>query len=94
MEKVRGRDRIDRVTLSLFAFTNVWLRTEEDRWKAISEVEKKFPKKVKKKRPIFTEDGSEAGMEEYYDYLFSDEVGAAPNIKLIEMAQKWKKRRM
>lgn len=34
-------------------------------------VEKKMPRRVKRKRPILLEDGTEAGgMEEYYDYIF------------------------
>lgn len=50
-----------------------------------------MPKRVKRKRPIVTDDGLEAGMEEFYDYLFPEEGGHAPNLKLLEMAHKWKK---
>jgi len=48
---------------------------------------------VKKKRPIYTDDGTEAGLEEFYDLVFPDESSAAPNLKLLEMAQAWKKRK-
>lgn len=33
---------------------------------------------------------SDAGWEEYYDYIFPDEVSAQPNLKLLAMAKKWK----
>lgn len=33
---------------------------------------------------------SDAGWEEYYDYIFPDEEAAQPNLKLLAMAKKWK----
>lgn len=53
-------------------------------------VEKLMPQKVKKRRKIQTDDGSDAGWEEYYDYIFPDETSAQPNLKLLAMAKKWK----
>ncbi len=35
----------------------------------------------------------QAGMEEYYDYIFPDEAAAAPNLKILEAAYKWKKQK-
>lgn len=29
-------------------------------------------------------------MQEYYDYIFPDDAGVAPNLKLLENAQRWK----
>ena len=60
---------------------------------ALEAVTKKMPRRVKRKREIVTEDGSAAGMEEYYDYIFPEEQGAAPNLKILEAAYAWKKRR-
>ncbi|GJN12764.1 hypothetical protein PR202_ga31072 [Eleusine coracana subsp. coracana] len=57
----------------------------------VSLVQKKAPRKVKRKRPIPTEDGSTLGYEEYIDYIFPDEVTLAPNLKILEAAYKWKK---
>ncbi|KAK7506895.1 hypothetical protein BaRGS_00001746 [Batillaria attramentaria] len=54
-------------------------------------VEKLMPQKVKKRRKIQTEDGLDAGWEEYYDYIFPDEAAAQPNIKLLALAKMWKK---
>ena len=73
----------------------VWccFRSAEDVAKAVAAVEKKMPKKVKRKRPILTDEGLEAGFEEYYDYIFPEEGGHAPNLKLLEMARKWKKQK-
>ena len=60
---------------------------------ALAAVEKKFPRRVKKRRAIHTADGTQAGLEEYYDYIFPDEDGAAPNLKLLEAAYRWKKQK-
>ena len=59
----------------------------------VAEVEKKMPRRVKRKRPIYTEDGTPAGREEYYDYIFPEEQGAAPNLKILEAAYKWKRQK-
>jgi crooked neck len=59
----------------------------------IDAVDKKMPKRVKRKRPMYTEDGEDAGMEEYYDYVFPEEAGAKPNLKLLEAAYAWKKQK-
>ena len=62
----------------------------------IDVVTAKMPKRVKRKRPILLPDGSHGpGMEEYYDYVFPDEAAqgdAAQKLKLLEAAQRWKKR--
>ena len=57
-------------------------------------VQKKMPKRVKRKRPIRTEDGMEVGQEEYYDYIFPEEAGSAPHLKLLELAYKHKRQKM
>ncbi|CAD6214015.1 unnamed protein product [Miscanthus lutarioriparius] len=59
----------------------------------VSLVQKKAPRKVKRKRPIPTEDGSTIVYEEYIDYIFPDEVALAPNLKILEAAYKWKKQK-
>jgi crooked neck len=57
-------------------------------------VQKKAPRKVKRKRPVPSEDGSTtARYEEYMDYIFPDEVALAPNLKILEAAYKWKKQK-
>lgn len=33
---------------------------------------------------------SDAGWEEYYDYIFPDDQGEQPNLKLLAMAKQWK----
>jgi crooked neck len=61
----------------------------------LSSIEKKMPKRVKRKRPIELDDGTQVGgMEEYYDYIFPDEETAAPNLKILEAAYKWKKQKL
>jgi crooked neck len=57
-------------------------------------VQKKMPKRVKRKRPVRTDDGMEVGQEEYYDYIFPEEAGAAPHLKLLELAYKHKRQKM
>eukprot|EP00850_Spirogloea_muscicola_P009940 SM000057S18370 [mRNA] locus=s57:260193:264737:+ [translate_table: standard] len=58
-----------------------------------SAVERKMPKRVKRRRPIAAEDGTPAGYEEYYDYIFPDEAGGAPNLKILEAAYRWKRQK-
>ncbi|EFA85133.1 HAT repeat-containing protein [Heterostelium album PN500] len=60
----------------------------------LESVVKKEPKTVIKRKIIKAPDGSDAGLEEYYDYIFPEEQTAQPNLKLLEMAQKWKKQKM
>ncbi|GAQ90302.1 crooked neck protein [Klebsormidium nitens] len=50
------------------------------------EVEAKMPKKVKRKRPNLEADNTPQGMEEYYDYIFPNEAGGRPNLKILEAA--------
>lgn len=57
----------------------------------VAAVEKKMPKRIKRRRILLADDGSEEGFEEYYDYVFPDEAGVAPNLKLLEAAQRWKR---
>ena len=59
---------------------------------AVEAVERKMPKRLKRKRRIQTDEGLDAGMEEYYDYVFPEEAGAAPNLKFMELAQAWKRK--
>ena len=61
-------------------------------------VQQKIPKKVKKRRKVKVvnqETGEElnedAGWEEYYDYVFPDDMEQKKNLKILEMAHKWKK---
>ncbi|CAN8000670.1 unnamed protein product [Ixodes hexagonus] len=54
-------------------------------------VAKQMPKKVKKRRKIVGEDGTEAGWEEYFDYIFPTDEAAKPHLKLLEIAKRWKK---
>ena len=53
-----------------------------------------MPKKVKKRRRVQREDGSEGGWEEYWDYVFPDDTANAPALKLLEMARMWKEKQL
>ena len=60
--------------------------------KTISDVEAKMPRRVKRKRMRTDDNGAELGWEEYFDYHFPDDQDAASsNLKILEMAAKWKK---
>ncbi|DBA78970.1 hypothetical protein WJX77_006390 [Trebouxia sp. C0004] len=65
----------------------------EQRQTAVEAVERKMPKKLKKKRKVQTDEGMDAGMEEYYDYVFPEEEGSASNLKFLERAQAWKRQK-
>jgi len=71
-----------------------WLAMEEGMGEAgkPDEIRAKQPKQIKKKRPITNDEGQTTGWEEYFDYIFPDE--AKPQaLKILEMAQKWKKQK-
>jgi len=59
---------------------------------SVASVEAKMPRRIKRKRmQIDEETGTELGWEEYFDYHFPDDQGAASNnLKILEMAAKWK----
>lgn len=60
----------------------------------IAAVKALLPNKVKKKRKIPTDDGSDIGWEEYYDYIFpEDQTRGSGNLKLLAMARAWKKQK-
>ncbi|WCJ34756.1 Pre-mRNA-splicing factor CLF1 [Euphorbia peplus] len=71
-----------------------WLNTEVSFGELgdVSLVQSKLPKKLKKRRPISSEDGL-AGLEEYIDYIFPEET-KAPNLKILEAAYQWKKQKL
>ena len=58
--------------------------------KALADVDAKMPRRIKRKRMRQDEDGNDLGWEEYFDYQFPDDDGADKNLKLLEMAAKWK----
>ena len=73
-------------------FLEAWRDFEKENGdeSSLGKVQKKMPRRVKKKRKVFREDGSDAGWEEYWDYIFPDDTTAAPNLKLLQMARMWK----
>jgi len=59
-----------------------------------AEVAKLMPHTIKKKRPLKADDGSDSGWEEYYDYIFPDEKESQPNLKILQMAHLWKRKKI
>jgi len=60
------------------------------------QVNELMPKRVKKRRRMVTDDGVDAGWEEYYDYIFPDAAASRhtqSNIRLLELAKKWSKQK-
>ena len=70
-----------------------WLDFEKEHGdsESIEAIQKRMPHRVKKQRKVYREDGSDAGWEEYWDYVFPDDTTSAPNLKLLEMARIWKR---
>ena len=54
-------------------------------------VRKLLPKKIKKRRRIVMNDGSDGGWEEYFDYVFP-ETDVQPHLKFLEKAKLWKQK--
>jgi crooked neck len=58
---------------------------------SLAKVDAMLPRRVKRKRMRTDEGGAELGWEEYFDYHFpNDEDANAGNLKILEMAAKWK----
>jgi crooked neck len=55
-----------------------------------SRLQGKLPQRVKRKRALYGSDGSEIGVEEYFDYTFPEEVSVAPGLRLLQAAKQWK----
>lgn len=78
-----------------------WLQLENSKLGDEAQLEMvkgKLPKRIKKRRKVKVvnqETGEEvnedAGWEEYYDYLFPDDQEQKKNLKILELAHKWKK---
>jgi len=68
-----------------------WLKMEQEYGNAQSAeaVERRQPKRVKKRRSVPDQDGQEA-QEEYMDYVFPDDKPEQQNLKILEMARQWK----
>ncbi|KAF4549531.1 Pre-mRNA-splicing factor clf1-like protein [Elsinoe fawcettii] len=71
------------------ALLNAWKSFEETHGSAedLEKVEKQMPRRVKKRRKL-----AENEFEEYMDYVFpADDESSAKTLKLLQMAQAWKK---
>ena len=86
----QSREKEERLML-LEAWTD--FETEEGDEKSQAQVQDLMPRRVKKRRKIETEDGSDQGWEEYFDYIFPEDEAAKPNLKLLAMAKMWKKQK-
>ncbi|KAM3663198.1 crooked neck-like protein 1 [Ammospiza maritima maritima] len=85
------KDKEERVVL-----LESWRSFEEEHGTpAIKErIDKLMPERIKKRRKLQAEDGSDAGWEEYYDYIFPEDAANQPNLKLLAMAKLWKKQQL
>jgi len=58
---------------------------------SLAEIDAMLPRRVKRKRMRNDDSGAELGYEEYFDYHFpGDDDANAGNLKILEMAAKWK----
>ncbi|VDN60824.1 unnamed protein product [Dracunculus medinensis] len=71
-----------------------WLQFESvhGNQESVNRVSNLLPKKVKKRRQVQTEDGLDAGWEEYFDYIFPEDRASQATIKMLEAAMRWKER--
>jgi len=87
--KELGAEKIERLMI-----LEQWLEFEKkmNDEPNLNYVKSQMPRRVKKRRQLETETGADAGWEEYWDYIFPEDEVAKPNLKLLEMAKKWKKK--
>ena len=71
-----------------------WLDFEKERGtkESVARVEKNLPKRIKQRRKIVAEDGTDSNQwEEYMQLVFPDDEAVQPHLKLLAMAKRWKK---
>jgi crooked neck len=72
---------------------DAWRGMEKEKGDAasVADVEKKLPRRIKRKRMRKDDQGNDLGWEEYFDYQFPDDQDASTsNLKILEMAAAWK----
>ncbi|KAJ2005470.1 NineTeen Complex (NTC) component [Coemansia thaxteri] len=85
-ERAYARMKDLRLTEERLALLEAWKEAEENEPQGDSAaVEKKMPRRVRKRRTL--EDGS---MEEYFDYVFPDDEEQGARFKLLAKAHLWK----
>jgi len=73
-----------------------WLKLEREfaDEEGVATIEQRQPKRVKKRRAVPTETPGQEAYEEYMDYIFPDDKPEQQNLKILEMAHAWKKRKI
>lgn len=59
----------------------------------VKDVEKRMPKRIKRRRQVTDKHGVDAGWEEYFEYVFPEEQETKPQFKILDAARKWKRTR-
>lgn len=72
-----------------------WLEMEKKGGdaKMIQKVCDMLPRKVTKQRMVYSQEGTELGLEEYNDYIFPDDEQAQSHLKLLQAAELWKQKK-
>ena len=86
----QGQEKEERLML-LEAWREFEKEGGDDETKKV--VDDLMPRRIKKRRKIQSEDGTDQGWEEYFDYIFPEDEAAKPNLKLLAMAKMWKKQK-
>ncbi|RLU15146.1 hypothetical protein DMN91_012140 [Ooceraea biroi] len=91
----RGNDalRSSGDTESRVLLLEAWKDFESEKGTAetLAKIMEKMPRRVKKKRRIIGEDGSDDGWEEVFDFTFPEDESQRPNLKFLASAKMWKK---
>lgn len=56
-------------------------------------VNARMPKRIKRKRPVQSEDGVNVGYEDYYEFSFPEDQQEKGSLKILEAARAWKKQK-
>eukprot|EP00923_Selenidium_pygospionis_P009364 GHVN01016018.1.p1 GENE.GHVN01016018.1~~GHVN01016018.1.p1 ORF type:complete len:363 (-),score=49.05 GHVN01016018.1:153-1241(-) len=89
VERMKAKDLSEERAVLL----EFWLQVERENRdeEAIATVYKQLPKKVRRKRTITADDGSQQGWEEYTAYVFPDDAKSQSSLKLLQAAKNWKR---
>ncbi|KAF7993240.1 hypothetical protein HCN44_006300 [Aphidius gifuensis] len=68
-----------------------WLEFENEKGdkESRTKVSAKIPRRVRKRRRLVGDDGSDDGWEEVFDFIFPEDESQRPNLKILAAAKNW-----
>ncbi|XP_043284796.1 protein crooked neck [Venturia canescens] len=59
-----------------------------------AKIREKMPQRIKIRKRVVSDDGTDDGWTEVFDFIFPEDESQRPNLKFLEMAKAWKKQKV